>query len=124
MKVSCSAYCAYASGKSHVSSPEKASVAEQVKAEFYQHRRRYGSRRLAAELKDQGLAIGRFQVRAVMRRENLHAICARRFVPQTTDSRHHYPASPNLLREIENVPQRLGEVLVGDITYLPLQSGK
>ncbi len=102
MQVSRSAYYAYVQGKSYVWSPQKAAIAGQVKAEFYRHRRRYGSRRLAAELKEQGVCCGRFQVRTVMRRESLRAIRPRRLTPRTTDSRHTVGPSPNLLDVIGN----------------------
>ena len=124
MQVSRSAYYAYERGESHAFSPQKATIAAQVRAEFYRHRRRYGSRRLAAELKEQGICCGRFQVRTVMRRESLRAIRPRRFTPRTTDSGHSAEPSPNLLLDPQNAPQGPGEVLVGDITYLPLQSGR
>ena len=59
-----------------------------------------------------------------MKRQNLTAIRAKRFVPQTTDSRHDFGYSPNLLKDTANIPSEKGAVLVGDITYLPLQNGK
>ncbi len=89
MRVSPSAYHAYASGKTYVLSRAKAAIASQVEAVFYQHRRRrYGSRRIQAELLAQGIGGGRFQVRSLMRRLTLHAIAAKRFRPPTADSRH------------------------------------
>ena len=124
MRVSASAYHAYRSGKSYVLSEQKSDVAKQVEAVFYQHRRRYGARRIAAELKAQGSAVGRFQVRSLMRRKQLRAIAPRRFVPRTTDSRHTMAVSPNLLLDHNNEPQQPCEVIVGDITYLPMRSGK
>jgi hypothetical protein len=45
MRVSESAYHAYARGKSYALSPQKAVLAAMVKETFYLHRRRYGSRR-------------------------------------------------------------------------------
>lgn len=54
MRISCSAYHAYASGKSYAMSAPKARLAEQVKETFYLHRRRYGARRIAAELRAEG----------------------------------------------------------------------
>ena len=45
-------------------------------------------------------------------------------MPRTTDSRHNFGFSPNLLRDPTNSPLGRGEVLVGDIIYLPLQNGK
>jgi putative transposase len=122
--VSKSAYHDYRAGRSHVLSPEKAALGERVRAVFYEHRRRYGSRRIAAELKAEGLGAGRCAVRSQMKRQDLRAIRPRRFVPRTTDSRHNAATSPNLLLAEANAPQRPLEVIVGDITYLPLQSGR
>jgi transposase InsO family protein len=124
MRVSVSAYHDYRRGKTYVRSPQKAALAAQVKETFYLHRRRYGARRIAAELKAQGHRAGRCPVRTLMRRQNLQAICPRSFVPRTTDSRHTVAPSPNLLLAAENAPRRPREVIVGDITYLPLQTGK
>jgi transposase InsO family protein len=96
----------------------KTSCAVSVKECFWFHRRRYGTRRIAAELK-----IGRFTVRNVLRRENLQAIAAKRFKPQTTDSRHGLLIGVNLLQNGANQPKGKGGVLVGDITYLRLADG-
>ena len=91
---------------------------EKVRECFYEHRRRYGSRRIAAQLK-----IGRAAVRSAMRREGLEAIAPKRFVPKTTDSKHDQRISPNMLAAEANQPESCGEVIVGDITYLPLVGG-
>jgi transposase InsO family protein len=45
-------------------------------------------------------------------------------VPRTTDSKHNLGFSPNLLKDKLNEPSSVGEVIVGDITYLPLQNGR
>ncbi len=95
-----------------------------MRAIFYEHRRRYGARRIAAELQAEGAAAGRRAVRSQMRRLGLAAVGPKRFVPRTTDSRHAAAASPNLLLDEKNAPRKPGEVIVGDITYLPLASGK
>jgi putative transposase len=124
MRVSQSAYHTYRSGKSYVVSTSKVAISEQVTAVFYQHRRRYGARRIVAELKAEGVNVGRCLVRSQMKRLGLRAIAPRSFVPRTTDSRYTAQPSPNLLLATENAPQEPREVIVGDITYLPLQSGK
>jgi transposase InsO family protein len=124
MRVSRSAYHAYARGHSYVLSTQKVALAAQVKETFYLHRRRYGARRIAAELKAEGHQAGRCAVRTQMKRQNLQAIGPRSFVPRTTDSRHTVAPSPNLLLDAQNAPQKPREVIVGDITYLPLRSGK
>lgn len=86
---------------------------------FGEHRRRYGSRRLLSELQEQGYAVGRHQLRRLMKAEGLQAIQPRSFIPRTTDSRHSGPFSPNLLLGMD-FPNAPGKVLVGDITYIPL----
>ncbi len=45
-------------------------------------------------------------------------------VPRTTISQHSKTSSPNLLKELEKTDIRAGELIVGDITYLPLIGGR
>ena len=58
-----------------------------------------------------------------MREQGLRAIQPRSFVPHTTDSRHGGRMSPNRLLE-RGPASRPNEVIVGDITYLPLIVGE
>jgi len=118
MKVNRSAYYAYLSRRTYQASSLKTSCAARVKECFWFHRRRYGTRRIAAELK-----IGRLTVRNILRREDLRAIQPKRFKPQTTDSKHGLPVCANLLQNGANAPAAQGEVFVGDITYLRLAGG-
>ena len=124
MKVSASAYHVYRSGNSFGLSAAKAELSVQVKEVFFAHRRRYGSRRIRAELAARGTRIGRFQVRTLMRRLELRALAPKRFVPRTTDSRHSLEPAANLLLEAANAARAPRDCLVGDITYLPLRSGE
>jgi len=118
MKVNRSAYYAYLSRQTYQASSLKTSCVERVRTCFYFHRRRYGSRRIAADLN-----IGRATVQKVMRRESLRAIAPKQFKPQTTDSKHGLPICANLLQNSANAPEGCGEVFVGDITYLRLADG-
>ena len=93
----------------------------QVTNAFWRHARRYGARRLTAELQAAGVAVGRRRVRRIMRAADLQAIQPRSFVPRTTNSRHGARASPNLLVDLAVTHPH--QAYVSDITYLPLQGG-
>ena len=75
--------------------------------------RRYGARRIAAQLQAEGVAVGRRQVGSLLRDQNLQAIRPRRFTPRTTDSKHGFGYSENLLKDRNNAPTDKGEVVVG-----------
>ena len=124
MKVSEDAFYAWAAGKTYRLSEKKQKLAERVKDVFYLHRRRYGARRVSAELRATGCAVGRRLAGSLLKAQNLMAIRSKRFVPQTTDSKHSLGFSPNLIKNGSNAPTANGEVMIGDITYLPLRGGK
>lgn len=89
---------------------------------FREHKRRYGSRRISKSLGKSGEKAGRYKVSKTLRQYGLKAIQPRSFVPKTTNSRHTYQISPNLLLD-SNKPQKPNEVWVGDITFIPLSGG-
>lgn len=120
--VSKTAYYRFCSGKSYQISGQKADKLQAVEDVFWEHKRRYGSRRITAELQAEGYHIGRHQVRTFMKANTLHAIQPKRFVPKTTDSRHGKAICRNLLLG-QSLPVAPNQVWVGDITYLPLATG-
>lgn len=93
-----------------------------VRQVFRQHSRRYGVRRIVAELQASGHRYGRRRVRRIMQAEGLRAIQPNSFVPRTTDSQHGARMSPNLLPGLSVA--RPHQVFVSDITYLPLTGGR
>lgn len=117
--VSRSAYYAWRSGQSYRLKDSKAEISQRVKSIFEEHLGRYGSRRIQAELKDQGLSVGRYQIRNRLKEQGLKAIQPRSFVPKTTQTNPNLCRSPNLLLDMEPVSQ-INQVWVGDITYIPL----
>lgn len=124
--VSKSAFYAWKRGKSYTKNGQQEETKAKTKEIFESHRRRYGARRIKAELAEMGYKIGRYQIRSWMEEQDLVAIQPKSFVPKTTNSQHKMGRSPNLL--LDNEGNRVGvsrpyEVLVGDITYIPLLNG-
>ena len=119
--ISRSAYYDYSTGKSYELKEEKAMISAEIKNIFTFHKRRYGWRRIQAELRDQGIEAGRYQIRARMQEQGLVAIQPKSFVPKTTQSHPHLKRSANLLLEAKNLPIAPNQAIVGDITYLPNQ---
>jgi transposase InsO family protein len=80
--------------------------------------RRYGYRRIAAQLRRDGFVVNHKRVLGLMRRDNLLCLRKRPFVPVTTDSRHEWHVVPNRARGL--VPTGLDQLWVADITYVRL----
>ena len=85
-------------------------------------RQTYGSPRLRAALRRQGHRISRRRVCRLMRQHGLGVKPPRRFVPQTTDSRHDHPIAPNRLATAP-VPSGPDQVWVSDLTYVRTAQG-
>ena len=100
---------------------EDAGLAGRIAAIFEASRRTYGSPRIHAELREDGVRIGRGRVARLMRRGGLTA-ARRRRVPRTTDSRHDHPVAPNLLGR-NFATDRPDTVWLADISYIPTGEG-
>jgi putative transposase len=83
-----------------------------------EHRRRYGYRRIAAELRRRGMRVNRKRVARIMREDNLLAVQPRAFVV-TTDSQHHLEVYLNLAIRMKLTG--VNQLWVADITYIRLQ---
>ena len=98
-------------------------LAQLVKDCYFENRRRYGTRRIEKALAKQGIKIGRFQIRRLLREQNLKAIQPKSFTPRTTDSKG-VKAAPNLLAEVKVEECSAAKIIIGDITYIPLRGGR
>ena len=76
--------------------------------------RHYGYRRIAHELRRQGLIVNAKRVLRLTREDNLLVLRRRPFVPQTTMSRHGFEIAPNLTRDLK--PTGLDQVWAADIS--------
>jgi putative transposase len=82
---------------------------------------RYGSPKITEELRDRGRKVGKNRVARRMRHAGIRSKIRRKY-RVTTDSKHHFEASPNLLERnfTTEAPDR---AWVSDITYLATRSG-
>ncbi len=98
---------------------ESMEVRSAVQRVALEHRRRYGYRRVTAELRRQGMLVSRKRVARIMREDNLLAVKRKRFVT-TTDSKHALEIYVNLARRM--TPTGIDQLWVADITYIRLQA--
>ena len=120
--VSRSAYYAWSTSEALAHEARDAELSPLVRDIFWKHRRRYGARRIVAELTEQGEPCGTRRVAKLLENQGLVAIQPKSFVPKTTDSRHTLGYSPNLLLDMPELTA-INQLLVGDITYVPLAGG-
>ncbi|MGI4742423.1 MAG: IS3 family transposase [Janthinobacterium lividum] len=92
-------------------------------AAFSRHAQRYGTRRLRAELRAEGHAVGRYALRSWLHRRGLRALSTRPHRPRTTVADPEAVVAENLLLN-QPAPTAPNQVWVGDITYLPLVGGR
>ena len=97
---------------------EEMEVRSAIQKIAVEHRRRYGYRRITAELRRQGMQVNRKRVARIMREDNLLAVQPRAFVV-TTDSHHQLEVYLNLARRMKLTG--INQLWVADITYIRLQ---
>lgn len=91
---------------------------EHIREIHRKNRSVYGSPRITDELNEQGVLCGKNRVARIMRGNGIRVQVKRRF-RRTTDSRHSYLVSENLLMEgLEGY-----RVWASDITYIPTHEG-
>lgn len=122
LEVSRSAYYAWRRNRCGPRALENNRLRPTIRSVFWEHKRRYGARRIARELTAQQRPCGRRRAARLMNEMGLVAIQPRSFKPRTTDSRHTLGYSPNLLIGAP-APTEIDQVWVGDITYVPLLAG-
>jgi len=97
-------------------------LSEQIRAVHAASRKTYGRPRITLTLRDQGRRCSAKRVARLMRQNGLQGAQKARYKPKTTDSNHDLPISPNRLAELPAV-ERINQVWVGDITYIPTLEG-
>lgn len=87
-----------------------------IKEFFERSRGNYGSPRICSDFDDEGISVGHNRIARLMRENGIVAKSRRKWVA-TTDSKHSFSISPNLLNR-EFKTDAPNKVWVGDITYV------
>lgn len=93
----------------------------EIKQIYEQSKRRYGSPRIAKELKMRGFKASEVLVAKLMRNNEIRSIIRKKYVV-TTDSKHKYPVVENKLNRQFEVEKK-NEVWVSDLTYVGTGEG-
>ena len=109
----------YRSLQEEVPAEESIEVRSAIQRIVLEHRRRYGYRRVTAELRRRGMLVNHKRVARIMREDNLLAVQPKRFVT-TTDSNHALEIYLNLARRMTLTG--INQLWVADITYIRLRT--
>ena len=101
--------------------PDAAEMAERsaIQEIVLAHHRRYGYRRVTAELRRRGMLVNHKRVLRLMRTDNLLAVRFRKFI-LTTDSQHDFSVYVNLAARLKLTG--IDQLWVADITYIQLRA--
>jgi len=121
LQINRSSYYSWRSSKPGKRAQENAELLREIKIIFKQSRQTYGSPRITRELHRRGYPCSRARVARLMAKNGIYAKTKRKF-KVTTNSRHKYTASPNLLEQdfSSDAPNK---VWVSDITYIRTMAG-
>lgn len=108
----------YRSFKEQEPEQEETELRSTIQQIFLQHRRRYGYRRVAKELRREGWVVNRKRVQRLMQEDNLLAIQPKVFVA-TTNSDHECEVYLNLASRMQL--SGINQLWVADITYIRLR---
>jgi transposase InsO family protein len=122
LEVSPSGYYAWRSRPESSRATENRTHVSEIRRLQARHGGRYGSPRMHAALRVGGHRCSRGRVERLMRRHRIRALAGRRFLPCTTDSRHHLAVAPNLLAQRFEAPTP-SRVWLSDLTYIPTSEG-
>jgi putative transposase len=122
LEVSRSGYYAWRDRPASSQAQRRDRLVERIQAAHVDSQKNYGSPRIHRELRDQGVACSENTVARLMKNHGIRSKMQRRFVVQTTDSRHGHPIAENRLNQQFDVPAP-NQVWAADITYIPTGEG-
>lgn len=121
MQVSHAAYYAWLKRPAKLISEDELHVYRRIKQLFADSRESLGSREMVKKLRKEGIQIGRYRVRTLMKRLGLTVI-QRQAYRVTTQRKHSDAVADNLINQDFN-PEKPNQVWAGDVTYLRTHEG-
>ena len=122
LKVSASGYYAWRSRPASARATADADLTRHIRTIHAGSHGTYGAPRVHAELKANGLSVGRKRIARLMRTAGIAGVSRRRSAPITTrQATSHHPASDLVRRAF--MAERPNELWVADITFLPTLAG-
>jgi putative transposase len=120
-KVSPSAFYDWKAGRSTKRIEKERMLSDKIKTTWEESRCTYGSPRVWKVLQQAGQCVSRSSVARVMRKNGQRSIHKKKF-KVTTDSKHSYPVSENVLNRDFNA-HRSAQKWVSDLTYIQTKEG-
>jgi putative transposase len=109
----------YRSLQEHMPQEENMEVRSTIQQIVLEHRRRYGYRRVSAELGRRGMLVNHKRVARIMREDDLLGMQRKRFVT-TTNSNHGLEVYLNLAKRMQLTG--VDQLWIADITYIRLHA--
>lgn len=125
LKINRSSYYAWLNRPLSERSQKDELLSEKLQKLHDDSKKTYGSPRLTAQLKAQGLHHGRKRIAQLMKKRGIFGCASRKFRPCTTKADPTKSVSPRIF-ESQNkrtLPKAPNQVWVGDMTYIPTQEG-
>lgn len=122
LEVTRSGYYAWKQRPDSPTTKRRTELAEQIRTVHRQNREVYGAPRVYRELAAQGIKCSRNTVAKIMQKTGIRSKMHKKFVVQTTDSRHPHPIAPNTLNR-QFTQARPNQAWATDITYISTGEG-
>jgi putative transposase len=119
LKVSRSGYYTWKTRQPSTRQKANEDLLERIRKVHSQSRRLYGSPRITAELREEGVRCGKNRVARIMKDHSIWAEVKKRRFRGTTDSRHDYALAANLMVQ----KKQIDGVWASDITFVPTSEG-
>jgi transposase InsO family protein len=119
LKVSRSGYYTWKTRQPSIRQKANEDLLERIRKVHSQSRRLYGSPRITAELREEGVRCGKNRVARIMKDHSIWAEVKKRRFRRTTDSRHDYALAANLMVQ----KKQIDGVWASDITFVPTSEG-